>query len=178
MIRATGLVYNERMHRVVLAAVAVAGCAVALTACGSSAKPSASASSSYAKAIKTADCMRSHGVPSFPDPSTNGPGENEVEINPSPAYQAAMKACGIYEPGATARVPAPSERHKMLAVAFAKCMRKHGLPAFPDPTATPPAPGQGSVIGRGGMFFVLEPGINPSRRPSKQDARACGLRGL
>ena len=170
----SGLIYNASMHRVVLA-VAVAGCAVAIAACGSSTKPSASASSSYAKAIKTADCMRAHGVPNFPDPSPNGP--NEVQINPSPAYQAATKACAILAPGASGGFPAPTEQHKLLALAFAKCMRKHGLPDFPDPTTTPPAPGQGSVIGRGGMFFILRPGIDLQSPALEQAARACGLRG-
>ena len=171
----SALVYNARMHRVILA-VAVAACAVALAACGSSTKPSASASSSYAKAIKTADCMRAHGVPNFPDPSPNGP-TNDVQINPSPAYQAAMKACAILAPGASGGFPAPTEQHKLLAIAFAKCMRKHGLPGFPDPTTSPPAPGQGSVIGRGEMFFVLGPGIDLQSPAFERTARGCGLRG-
>jgi hypothetical protein len=158
------------MHRVVLV---VAVCAVALAACGSSPKPGASASSAYAKAVKAADCMRAHGVPNFPDPSPNGP--NEVQINPAPAFQAAMKACAILAPGATG-FPPPTERHKILAIAFAKCMRAHGLPGFPDPTTTPPAPGHGDVIGRGGMFFVLGTTVNPGSPAFEQPARACGLR--
>jgi hypothetical protein len=37
--------------------------------------------------------------------------------------------------------------------------------------------GQGSVIGRGGMFFILRPGIDLQSPALEQAARACGLRG-
>ena len=53
-------------------------------------------------ASKAARCMRSHGVPNFPDPQfQTGPGGGlgvrigGPGINPrSPAFQAAQKACG------------------------------------------------------------------------------------
>jgi hypothetical protein len=53
-----------------------------------------------ARGLKFAQCMRSHGVPNFPDPKvTTGPGGNQEAylpgINPqSPAFQAAAKDCG------------------------------------------------------------------------------------
>jgi hypothetical protein len=82
---------------------------VAIAACGSSGKPStAAASDGYAQGIKYADCMRSHGVPNFPDPTLSSPGSSPtlflgvldfplgagLNIR-SPAFKQAATACGI-----------------------------------------------------------------------------------
>lgn len=52
-----------------------------------------------AKALKFSECMRSHGLPKFPDPKFSGDGI-QLSINPSmginpnsPQFQAAQKAC-------------------------------------------------------------------------------------
>jgi hypothetical protein len=55
-----------------IALVALGG-AVAIAACGGS-NPKATASSNAPPPLALAACMRSHGVPNFPDP-TAGPGE-------------------------------------------------------------------------------------------------------
>jgi hypothetical protein len=53
--------------------VAAATCILAIAARGSSPKPvGASASSSYTNELTIAECMRSHGVPNFPDPAPPG----------------------------------------------------------------------------------------------------------
>lgn len=66
-------------------------------------KPSAAQSAqAKAKALAMSKCMRSHGVPNFPDPQFGaGPGGgvgirlNGSGLDPnSPAFQAAQKACG------------------------------------------------------------------------------------
>lgn len=55
-----------------------------------------------AQMLKLAECMRSHGVLKFPDPTANG----SLMINPSsgvdpqsPSFQQAQKACGKDFPG-------------------------------------------------------------------------------
>ncbi len=53
------------------ALAAAAAIAVLATACGSSAASSADPPT-YAQEIALVGCMRSHGVPSFPDPSASG----------------------------------------------------------------------------------------------------------
>lgn len=58
-----------------------------------------------AKLLKFSQCMRSHGVPNFPDPtsSANGIGIriNGNSLDPrSPAFQAAQRACQRYVGGA------------------------------------------------------------------------------
>ena len=57
----------------VAAAVAVlaAGCGVVHISLGGSASSSASAPT-YAQVLALAQCMRSHGVPNFPDPNASG----------------------------------------------------------------------------------------------------------
>lgn len=46
---------------------------MAIAACGSASHSgTAAASSGFDSGLKFADCMRSHGVPNFPDPSAGG----------------------------------------------------------------------------------------------------------
>jgi len=53
-----------------------------------------------AQALKYAACMRSHGVPSFPDPIFSGGGiQFKVDSDPNSAqFQAAQKACQSLQP--------------------------------------------------------------------------------
>jgi hypothetical protein len=66
--------------------------------------PSESAAQN-AKGVEISQCMRSHGVPTFPDPSTGPLGEQVMNlrgtgIDPgSPTYQAASQACQKIVPG-------------------------------------------------------------------------------
>lgn len=60
------------------------------------------------QALKFAACMRSNGVPTFPDPTIAG-GGTAVGLNPargtdtsSPQFQAAVRACRKFEPGMAA----------------------------------------------------------------------------
>ena len=63
-----------------------------------------SGSSSTSSTLAFSNCMRSHGVPNFPDPKvvSNHDGNQLVYlpgINPqSPAFEAAAKACGGFAP--------------------------------------------------------------------------------
>ena len=82
---------NRCRHRLLIGLAAVS-CLISVTACGASG-PSSSAGtgSGDALALKFAQCMRSHGVPNFPDPGqpVGGPGS---EVNPqAPAVQAASE---------------------------------------------------------------------------------------
>jgi hypothetical protein len=86
--------------------------------------------------------MRSHGVPNFPDPQVHDSGhELSIEVNPSitgaPAFKTAQQACARYLPegGANARSASDQRAHTEAMLAFARCLRGHGFPRFPDPTA-------------------------------------------
>ena len=129
--------------------LALAGAVPALAACGSSNSSSAaSANPKAAQAIAFARCVRSHGVPNFPDPpggrgfglqlqASGGSGSaqslkvNGVPVN-APAFQSAMRACQSYMPH---RAPSASQiaEIKKNGLRFSACMRSHGVPNFPDP---------------------------------------------
>lgn len=121
--------------------------------------------------------MRSHGVSNFPDPNTGDSGfafKLTAGVNPqSPAFKSGLQACHHYLPGSLTN-PHPSESDQKAMLALARCLREHGLTNVPDPTSTPPNPGTGDVIGRGGVFLSLPGGT--ARSPAfQQAAKACGF---
>jgi hypothetical protein len=67
-----------------------------------------------------------------------------------------------------------SESQRIKAVAFAKCMRSHGQPNFPDPILGTPS-GNGPVLALRGMFFPIGSGIDPRSTAFRQAAARCGL---
>jgi hypothetical protein len=89
-------------------------------------------------------CMRKNGVPKFPDPDSEGrlrlkagPGTG---IDPESAqFKAAARACQKLAPKAPSPAERAEDREQMLA--FSACMRKNGVPNFPDPTFNPDGSG-------------------------------------
>lgn len=88
--------------------------------------------------VAFAVCMRSHGVPGYPDPQISGSGSDvQVKISPgsanpnSPAFKSATNACHALLPNGGK--PAGSAHEQVRDRQFAVCMRSHGAPAFPDP---------------------------------------------
>jgi len=94
----------------VLIRLAAVTCAMAIAACGSSTKSTTPASSiPLAAALKFAECMRSHGVANFPDPTTNGGASSAVSTidKHSPAFQTAARHCSSLVPGEPSLATAP-----------------------------------------------------------------------
>jgi hypothetical protein len=157
------------------------GVAAALAACGS-ASPSSSGSSGtgsaltasrvHDDALKFAQCMRANGVPNFPDLGNNGMriegGGQTISINgvsvDAPAYRAARQKCQKYLPH-TQGSPAQAAQQQQRGVKFARCMRSHGVPNFPDPKV---------VSSHSGNQQVYLPGINPQSPAFQTAAKACG----
>jgi hypothetical protein len=74
--------------------------------------------------------MRSHGVPNFPNPNSSGyfPKARVFRIAArNPHYQAAQRACEHLLPNGSEQAATAGPR------AFARCMRAHGVPSFPNP---------------------------------------------
>jgi len=123
--------------------------------------------------------MRSHGVPSFPDPGSGG----GVQITPSsginpfsPAFKAAQSQCDKLLPGGGPGARgAPSEEAKQQMLAISECMRAHGVSGFPDPTLTPPVnPAADSIaMGRGGVFLVVPRTIDTASPVFQSAAKDC-----
>ncbi len=160
-------------------ALTAVGCAVVLAGCGSSGH--AGNGSAPDAGVKFAACMRSHGVPNFPDPSGGGGIQIPVGsgINPgSPSFQSAQKSCSKLLSGGGPRRAAASEQQKLKLLAMSRCMRQHGFSTFPDPTASAPRPGAGGglAFGAPGAFIAIPMSIMQSPGFS-QAAGACGLPG-
>jgi hypothetical protein len=121
--------------------------------------------------------MRAHGVPNFPDPSSAG-GINIQQgsgIDPqSPAFQAAQQACRKVIPGGAGGPIKATKAQFTKALAFARCMRTHGVPRFPDPVASVPG-GSGPIVSLAGMLFKPGQGLDPQSPAFQQAASHCGV---
>jgi hypothetical protein len=133
-------------------------------AAGGSASPGPSGSASgMAGGIAYAQCMRSHGVPGFPDPqpAPNGQGAGWMlgaGVNmSSPQFQAATKACGpMPNLGGGASVPPLTAAQKQQYLKWAACIRAHGVPGFKDPTFSGGYPQITSSGGNGAQMQAAE----------------------
>ncbi|MFJ4791176.1 hypothetical protein [Streptomyces sp. NPDC088794] len=98
---------------------------------------SASPTSPFEKALDYAQCMRSNGVPSFPDPQqdTGGVRISPGDVDPnSSEYQKAEEACRDKMPQGGGGAAAGGGQLDSAKVAeWAKCLRENGLTKLPDP---------------------------------------------
>jgi hypothetical protein len=84
-------------------------------------------------------CMRSHGVPNFPDPDSQGnfPPLQALGVSKQ-IWAPADIACKHLLPngGSGPQETAQQQRTRLAdGLSFARCMRSHGVSRFPDPTA-------------------------------------------
>ncbi|HEY2201520.1 MAG TPA: hypothetical protein VGH56_06505 [Solirubrobacteraceae bacterium] len=149
------------------AATVIAGCGSSSPSSSSSSGPASQAQiqQSQQDVVRFAQCMRLHGVPDFPDPSTSPHAFKEAFNTQSPAFLAAVPVCQHLLPdGGRRNQPArrtPAQAAAMLA--FARCLRGHGFPNFPDPTST----------GDLSHEMIASAGINLHQPAVVQAADAC-----
>ena len=97
-----------------------------------------SGSSPLAEAVAYSQCIRSHGVPNFPDPvqtPSGGYGYRTPGIDPSSAaFQGALQACKSLPSPWTSTGQQLSAAQQQAWLTWAQCIRAHGVPGFPDPT--------------------------------------------
>jgi hypothetical protein len=114
-------------------------------------------------ALAYARCMRQHGI-NLPDPKFDAQGHMAIQNPPgvgpdNPKFKAADQACNKYLPnGGEPPKPNPQEQQQMLA--FARCMRQHGI-NLPDPKPN------------GGIDANAGAGANPDSPKFKAAERAC-----
>jgi hypothetical protein len=132
--------------------------------------------SPQAAALAFAKCMRSAGVPNFPDPTAGGGFvfRRGAGVEPaSPAFQAAQKTCGKFLPSVGAPGSGPRASVQALAkmLKVSQCMRTHGVPDFPDPQTTVPSDPR-AALGASGVISDIEgvilvfPGTIDQRSPT------------
>ncbi len=162
-------------------ALAFASCAVVLAGCGGSGSNPSASTGRYGPANSPASlsrCMRANRVSGFPDPiAVPGGGEGlplmvtsddsliaEGHTFAGPAVRSAERVCAAYLPPAGGPPPKVRAQQLRQELAFARCMRAHGVPNFPDPSSSgaqagPPA------------------GIDPQSPAFQTAARVCGAGG-
>jgi hypothetical protein len=89
-----------------------------------------------ASAFAFARCMRSHGIPNWPDPNSAG-FFDKSKLRPLGLSVSRVRAleegpCNIPLPSPQTSTITPADRTDYLKAAT--CMRSHGFPDFPDPT--------------------------------------------
>jgi hypothetical protein len=93
-------------------------------------------------AVAFSRCMRSHGMPNFPDPRRVGGRSLKLTVHrlaaSNPRFQAAERTCRRFLPnGGSGSQETARQTRTQLAdeLSFARCMRSHGVTRFPDPKA-------------------------------------------
>ncbi len=138
--------------RTTAAIIATAGLALLAAACGggsnsgspgvanvgSSTSASSSATTSASNGpLAFSRCMRSRGVPNFPDPNGSGaiPKETPQQLGVSSSqYQTAQTACARLLPNSGGVSQAEIQQMMSGMRRFAGCMRSHGVSNWPDPS--------------------------------------------
>lgn len=131
--------------RIAAAIIGAAGLALPLAASGSSPSSTVAGSSSIERSSANSQllafsrCMRSKGVPNFPDPQPGAsnakfPSAQQLGVSSS-QYQAAVKDCQHLLPAGTGDQFPPAEVQLLLIgmLKFSQCMRQHGVSSWPDP---------------------------------------------
>lgn len=178
---------NARRRHGGIAALATA---TLIAACGSNSPGSsgASASSNRAQArrdgLSFARCMRSHGVPRFPDPTPNSGAIdlNAAGINASSAaFTAAQAACKGLQPLKHVPSRPPTAQAYARLLHWTRCLREHGISGLPDPKPDPPpAPGSaetagiGTLMGDGGYWVGIPATIDAHSPAFARLSTACG----
>jgi len=140
---------------------------------GKSSTPESGASAQQ-KMVAYSQCMRTHGVPEFPEPTeghllihSSDHNGHVTGLNPqSSQFQAAQKVCGKLMPEGGTPSPAQQAKVQESALKLSQCMRTHGVPNFPDPT-----------FSGGGARLTLKAGganeIDPNSPQFKAAQKTC-----
>jgi hypothetical protein len=123
------------------ALAAAAAASLLLAGCGGSRSPGTSGvarpSPRVTAALALARCLRSHGLPGWPDPDSTGGFDKaklrQLGVSGSRVRRLEDGPCNIEIPSAGGSQPiTAADRADYLRAAA--CMRSHGFPGFPDPT--------------------------------------------
>ncbi len=129
-----------------------------------------------------ATCMRSNGVPNFPDPRAGGGFlfHASAGIVSSPAFKTAQAKCHELLPGGgppSSTNPSPQTLARMLRLA--QCMREHGVYDFPDPrTSVPSKPfgsGNGVISDIEGVILIFPSTIDQQSPAFTRAAATCAF---
>jgi hypothetical protein len=162
-----------------LSGVLVAGCGASSTSPTGGTSTTASAASAVESGVAFSRCIRSHGVPNFPDPKVSG---HTVRMGSpstvqSPAFQSAAHACQRLLPKGPPGTEASSPQAQARMLNVSACMRKHGISGFPDPTTSPPSnsAGYSGIMGNGGYYLAIPKSLDTNSPAFEQAAAVCNF---
>jgi hypothetical protein len=145
------------------------------TQSGSSSTRAAAAGQRNA-ALAFAGCMRSRGVPNYPDPTKSGLVKESLQQLgvSSSRFQTASSHCDRLLPnGGSGPDPAQVQRVRAQALEFARCVRSHGVPNFPDPGSDGRIPDPATVgINQGSPTFEAANRACRNHRPPYMPSNA------
>jgi hypothetical protein len=152
---------------VIAAALLAAGCGSSPSSTGSGGSANAGGSANSPSAVAWVQCVRSHGIPDFPGPDSNGQipkitSGQQVGVSDS-RFNAAQAACQRLWPY---QAPTEAQQRQQLTedLKFAHCMRSHGVPV-PDPTTGPDGPRF--------VISISKDGFDPRSPQILAKARVC-----
>jgi hypothetical protein len=133
---------------------------------GSGGSPNAGGSANSSSAVAYSRCVRSHGVPDFPDPDSSGQIPKEAVVRAlgrvsDSRARAATNACANLNPAGQGN-PTLTAQEQQDYLKAAACMRSHGITNFPDPTF----PG-------GRVNLSIPSSIDTKSRQFTQTAQTC-----
>ena len=178
-------------HRplVLASVVAVAACALLAAGCGGGGSPgiaggaattATTTTTTQNGALAFARCMRSHGLPKWPDPISGGVFDKttlrQTGYSVSQVRAVEDGPCNHLLGGVSHQGPTITAADRVDYLKAAACMRTHGFPGFPDPTfqdtASRPsrrASAGSSRFGNGDLYKLI-PGL-PHTRPAVRGGR-------
>lgn len=122
---------------------------------------------SLAGALAFARCMRSHGIPNFPDPTSNGVFDKsklrQLDLSVSRVRAIEDRSCRYdFVPSGPVQGQTITPADQADYVRAAACIRRHGFPDFPDPT-----------FQNGHVRFNIPSSIDTNSPEAKSAARTC-----
>jgi len=136
---------RPRLRRAALMTAGILAAGVAVAACGggsttTTGSPSGDGGTQATGLLPYSTCMRSHGVPNFPDPDSSGgiPKQEMQQLGVSQSQlNAASSACQhLIPPGESLSgqpVQTITAQQQQYYLKAAACMRSHGITDFPEP---------------------------------------------
>jgi hypothetical protein len=161
---------RRRRSRAARALAVIAAAGLFAAGCGGSDESGSGGGSEASAAsdpdVAYAECMRENGVPEFPDPVN---GQLQLQATPgsgldpdSPEFKRAQEACQDLAPAGADAGAGPDPDLQAQVLDYAKCIRKNGVPEFPDPD-----------FSGGGVIMGLPPGVDENSEQFQSAQQAC-----
>ena len=138
----------------------------------------------YAAWLAYSRCMRAHGISTYPDPtqvdgSVRVPGP-PPGVNPdTAAFTTAQNACRLLELNGGQPTNAEQQRASTRMLTLSKCMRRHGISAFPDPTFSSPSNrgGYSDIVSNDGVWLAIPNSVDVHSPAFTRASVACDFGG-